>query len=133
MNDPTSSVLSTVAITALCGGVPGVMVWGWVRWIRREETRTLWLTMSRIALASASASALLVFASILYARSIPGYNSSYPDPLPLVIINRSGAVLSLVATATAIGGAITPNLLRWHALVGALGVLLFWLAAGMGM
>ena len=131
MGDTANEILSDIALFVLCGVVPAVMVWGWVRWIRGNQARTPFLVLSRIALVSATASALLALVSVLCYRSIPG-QILLPDPLPAVIVKRSGAALALVATATAIGGSVRPNLLRWQALVGALGALCFWLAVGMG-
>jgi nucleoside recognition membrane protein YjiH len=133
MGDIANEILSDIVLFVLCGVVPGVTIWGWVRWMRRKQARTVFLTLSQIGLVCATVSAFLALSSTLYYRSIPGYNSSYADPLPLVIINRAGSVLALAAVATAICGTIRPNLLRWQALVGALGALFFWLAAGMGM
>jgi hypothetical protein len=132
MGDTANEILSDIVLFVLCGVVPAVMVWGWVRWIRRNQARTVFLILSRIALVSATTSALLALASVLYYRSIPG-RIFVPDPMPAIIVERAGAALALIATATAIGGVMRPNLLRWHALVGALGALFFWLAVGMGM
>jgi hypothetical protein len=132
MNGLTNWILSTVAIIALYVGVPSVMVWGCVRWIRRTQARTVSSVLSLLGLVFATASALLVVSAILYARSIPGYGFSSPDPPALIVIIRSGVGFSLAATVTAVGGAWRPNLLRWHSLIAALGTLFFWFAAGMG-
>lgn len=132
MSDAVNSILSAILLLMVYAVVPGVMVWGWVRWIRRKQAQTVSSVLSVLGLVLATASFLLALSAILYARSIPGYNSSYPDPMAFIIIKRSGALLSLAATASAVGGVWRPSLLRWHSLVGALGALFFWLAAGMG-
>jgi hypothetical protein len=122
-SDTVSIILSDIILFALLGGVPGVMVWGWVRWIRGNEPRNLWSVLSLLGLSFATASVPVLIASILWVRSIPGYDSAYPDPPGLVLLNRATVCLAVASTVTAVAGAWKRSPIRWHALVGAIGTL----------
>lgn len=129
MSNLTNSIVSAVVITALYGGVPGVMIWGWVRWIRRKQPGTIWSVLSLLGLAFATVSALVAAGSILYAHSIGGF--PYYDPR-LMRIFRWGGLLSLAALVFAIAGVWKSNPVRWHALGCAVATLFFWFASAMG-
>jgi uncharacterized BrkB/YihY/UPF0761 family membrane protein len=105
------------------------MIWGWTRWMKRREPRTVFSTLSLIGFTLASISALLAISAMLYARAGGGF--SFYDP-SLMKIYRSGALLSVTAMVFAIIGLWRPSSLRWHAPVCAAGTLVFWLAAASG-
>lgn len=126
-------ILSDVLLFVMFGAAPATVVWGWARLIRHREPRTRSSVLARIGLSCATLSALLACASVVYARSIPGHDSWQRMPFPLMIIDRAGSVLAVISVVAAIPGTWQRNLVRWHALVGAIAVLIFWLASGMGM
>jgi uncharacterized BrkB/YihY/UPF0761 family membrane protein len=109
--------------------LPGVMIWGWTRWMKRGEPRTAFSTLSLIGFTLASISGLLAISAMLYARAAGGF--SFYDP-SLMKIYRWGALLSVTAMVFAIIGLWRPSSLRWHAPVCAAGTLVFWLAAATG-
>jgi len=109
--------------------LPAAMVWGWVRWARRTQTRTFCSILSLIGFTLATASALLAISAVLYARAIGGF--PFYDPL-LLRIFRWGGLLSLSGIAFAIIGGWGPGPLRWHAPACAVGTLVFWVGAAAG-
>jgi hypothetical protein len=120
-----------VALFAICeyAGVPALLIWGWVRWFKRPEPRTLFPILSFVGFAFATASAVLAFLSMVYANFIGGF--AYYDPRLMKIFGLA-AVLSLSATAFALGGVWRPSPLRWHALACGVATLMFWLAVAAG-
>jgi hypothetical protein len=110
-------------------GVPALLIWGWVRWFRRTQPRTLPVILSLIGLALATASSLLAVSSVLYAHAIGGF--PYYDPR-LLRFYRWGAVLSLSGLVFGIAGVWRPGPVRWLAPVCSLGTALFWFASAMG-
>jgi hypothetical protein len=60
-------------------GLPVLMFWGWVRWFRRTQPRTLPSILSLIGFTLATASGLLAVSSVLYAHARGGF--PYYDPL----------------------------------------------------
>ncbi|MFZ1940639.1 MAG: hypothetical protein WBA18_03700 [Terracidiphilus sp.] len=105
------------------------MVWGWIRWIRREKGWSILSLSSLIAFALASASALLVAAMMAYELAIREF--TYDDS-SLMRICAWGALISLSALVLALMGVWRPNSIRWHALVCSFGTLVFWLMAAAG-
>lgn len=65
MNKAVESVLVVVAAVGLYAGLPVLMIWGWVRWFRRTQPRTLPSILSLIGLALATR------ASMIYAGKRP--------------------------------------------------------------
>jgi hypothetical protein len=110
-------------------GVPVLPIWGWVRWLRRTQPRTLPSILSLIGLTLATASALLAISSTLYAHAIGGF--PYYDPR-LLRIYRWGGLLSLAGIVFGIAGVWRPGPVRWLAPVCSLGTALFWFASAMG-
>jgi hypothetical protein len=127
MVDTIRPIVSLILAVVLYCGLPAAMVWGWVRWIRGKQARTVSSVLSLLGLAFATTSALLVGASVWYGRSI-GFDFSLRESLPLALMDWAGACLSLAATAAAVGGLRRPNLVRWHSLLVALGMLVLWMA-----
>jgi hypothetical protein len=106
-----------------------VLVWGWIRWSKRAQSKTLLPIMSLIGFALATASALLALSTMLYAQAIGGFQ--YHDPR-LLRIYRWGALLSLTGTVSALVGVSQPGPLRWHSPFSAVGTLAFWIVAANG-
>jgi hypothetical protein len=106
-----------------------LMIWGWVRWWKNPQRRTMRSILSLVGLAFATASILLWISAALYARSIGGF--PYFDPRVFRVF-RWGGLLSVGAIVFAIGGVWRPNALRWHALVCAAGALFLWFATAAG-
>jgi hypothetical protein len=110
-------------------GVPALLIWGWIRWFRRTQPRTLLSILSSIGLALATASAILAVSSVLYAHAIGGF--PYYDPR-LLRMYRWGGWLSLSGLVLGIAGVWRPGPVRWLAPVCSLGTALFWFASAMG-
>jgi hypothetical protein len=123
------SVLLVLFALAVYGGVPALMVWGWVRWLRRTQPRTLPVILSLIGFTLATASGLLAFSSVVWAHAIGGF--PYYDPR-LLRMYRWGGLLSLSGLVFGIGGLWRPGPVRWLAPVCSLGTALFWFASAMG-
>ena len=107
-----------------CFVAPVILVWGWIRWIRRPKQRTVTSIASLIGFLLASASAVLAVASVADTY-IHGFD--YIDPLWLKVY-RTAARLSLAGLVFSLGGVWRPNALRWHSPVSAIGTLAFWFA-----
>src|SRR5437016_2936621 len=120
-----------VFVLAAGGGIAvlAVMIWGWVRWWKHAQPKTLFSTLSFVGFGLATVSGLLAISSVLYAQLAGGF-SSYD--VALVRIYRWGALLSLAGAVFAIVGLWRPNALRWHAPVCAVGTLVFWLVTAAG-
>ena len=135
INQQPAAKLDTIAIIAVaflkaaCVVVPMIMIWGWLRWLKRPKASSVTARLSLVAFALATLSILLAIASLLYALAIGGF--PYYDPRLLKIF-RVGKILSLVGVIGAICGVWRPNSVRWHALVCSLGSLVFWLIAATG-
>ena len=123
------SVLVVLVAVGFYLGLPVLTIWGWVRWFRRTQPRTLPSILSLIGLTLATASGLLAVSSVLYAHAIGGF--PFYDPR-LLIIYRWGGLLSLSGLVFGIAGVWRPGPVRWLAPVCSLGTLLFWFASAMG-
>jgi hypothetical protein len=107
---------------------PVALFWGWVRWVGRATLWTLTSVLSLIGFLLATASAILAIVSVAYARV---HFFRYYDPV-LMRIFRSGALLSTVGFAFAIGGVWRKNVLRWFAVASVVGMFAFWVLAAAG-
>lgn len=105
-------------------GVPSLTVWGWVRWSKDRDRRTLFSKLSLIGFAFATASSGLALLTWLMA-STKGFR--FYDPL-LLMIYKAGLLLSLAGLLFGILGVWRPGPVRWHALVCGLGMLCFWVS-----
>src|SRR5207302_1584664 len=94
----------------------GVMVWGWVRWSKRSQPKTLLPVLSLVGFALATASGLLAISITLYMQAVGGL--PYYDPT-LLRFYRWGALLSATGIVFAIFGVWRPSPLRWHAPLSA--------------
>jgi hypothetical protein len=110
------SLLATAAFLTL----PIVMIWGWVRWIRRKKLVTVFSVLSLIGLALSTASELLAISMVVYAKVKGGFG--YYDP-SLMRIYAWGILLSLGGLALAAIGVWRQSSLRWHALICSIGAL----------
>jgi hypothetical protein len=108
---------------------PVMLIWGWVRWVRRPKLKTVPSILSLIGFSLATASALLAVSSAGYAQTIHGFR--FYDPRLLRII-RWGCLLSIVGIFFGVSGAWRPSSLRWHAPACALGTLAFWIIVAEG-
>jgi hypothetical protein len=122
----TSDLASAIALVgAFYVALPALLIWGWVRWVKRSKSRTLCPILSLAGFSLASLSAVLAISAITYAlfvRPFPFYDPS------LVKIYGVGGLLSLGGFVFAVGGLWRPSPLRWHAPACAIGMLLFWFA-----
>ena len=109
--------------------LPAAMIWGWIRWLRPTQPRTLFSILSLAGFVLSTASGLLAISAMLCARAIGGFPFYSP---PLLRIYAWGALLSTAATALGAVGVLRPSPLRWHALACGLGTLLFWLVSAAG-
>lgn len=105
-------------------GLPIIFVWGWLRWYKRTGKQGLFSILSLIGFALATVSALLAAVTWGYAKATGGF--PYYDPT-LMSIYRYGALTSLAGIGVALAGVWRPGEVRWHALVCAVGTLLYWL------
>ena len=129
MHKAVESVLLFVFAVCIYAGLPALTIWGWVRWSKRRQPRTLPSILSLVGFTLATASGLLAASSLLYASAIGGF--PFYDPL-LLRIYRWGGVLSLSGIVFGIGGVWRPGPVRWLAPVCSLGTLLFWFASAIG-
>jgi hypothetical protein len=109
--------------------VPVMLAWGWVRWAKSKQPRTLSTVLSVAGFALATASALLAITTLLYGQAIGGF--PFYDRR-LLRIYRWGMLLSLGGTVFSISGLWRTSPLRWHALSAAFGTLVFWVLAASG-
>jgi hypothetical protein len=126
MNEFKSQAFGVLYVIAINIVLPAVMIWGWVRWTKREKQWTVLSILSLIGFVLATASGLLAISSFLYSRAIGGF--PFFDPLLLKIYSW-GALLSAAGIIFAMVGVLRPGPVRWHALVCAMGTLIFWLGA----
>jgi RHS repeat-associated protein len=79
MHKAIESVMVVLFAVGFYIGLPALMGWGWVRWFKRTQPRTLPSILSLIGFALATASGLLAVSSLLYAHMRGGF--PYYDPL----------------------------------------------------
>jgi hypothetical protein len=128
MHDAVQTVIATVLAICLFVVLPAAMIWGWVRWWKCTQPRTLSI-LSLVGFLLATISALLAISTWVHAHEIGGF--PFNDPA-LLRIYRLGGRLSLAGLAFALIGIWRPSPLRWHAPVCAFGILLFWFEMAMG-
>jgi len=104
---------------------PPVMVWGWIRWARREKRWTAGSVSSLSGFVLATGSALLAVALSIYGHLIGGFD--FYDPR-LMRFYAWGTLISLFALVLALTGAWRRSTLRWHALFCSFGTLVYWFA-----
>jgi hypothetical protein len=129
MHKAVESVLLFLFAVGVYVGLPVLMAWGWVRWFRRMQPRTLPVILSLIGFTLATASGVLAVSSVVYAHAIGGF--PFYDPR-LLRIYRWGGLLSLSGLVFGIAGVWRPGPVRWLAPVCSVGTLLFWFASAMG-
>jgi hypothetical protein len=114
MNKAAGSALLVLFVVAVYIALPAVMIWGWVRWSRRTQLRTVSSILSLIGFTLATASGLLAISAMLYTRAVGGF--PFYDPL-LLRIYRWGALLSLSGIVFALIGVWRPGP-RYHLPLG---------------
>jgi uncharacterized BrkB/YihY/UPF0761 family membrane protein len=129
MNELMSRAIGVLYVITINIALPAVMIWGWVRWTKREKQWTVFSILSLIGFVLATASGLLAISSSLYALKIGGF--PFFDPM-LMRIYRWGTLLSATGIIFAMVGVWRPSSLRWHALISAAGTLMFWIASATG-
>jgi hypothetical protein len=106
-----------------------VIIWGWVRWLKRAQPRTLCSILSLVGFTLATLSGILAISSMFYSIEIGGF--PYYDPR-LLRIFRWGGLLSISGIVFALGGSRQSSALRWHAIGLSAGMLLFWFMSAAG-
>src|SRR5215471_11415032 len=119
-----NQTISVLLAIGLYLALPAVMIWGWLRWRKSREPRSVLSTLSFIGFTLGTVSGLLAISATLYSRAVGGFPLYGPS---VMRIYRWGTILSLVAVLFAIIGVWRPGPLRWHAPVCAVGTLAFWL------
>lgn len=104
---------------------PLVMIWGWIRWARREKRWAILPNISLIGFALATASAALAIALAIYGHAIGGFE--FYDPR-LMRIYAWGLLISASALILSITGVWRFSSIRWYALVCSVGMLAYWFA-----
>lgn len=104
---------------------PFVMVWGWIRWARREKSWAVLPVLSLGGFILATGSALLAVVLSLYGHAIGGFD--FYDPR-LMKFYGWGLMTSLLALILALTGVWRRSTLRWHALICSFATLVYWFA-----
>jgi hypothetical protein len=102
---------------------PLLVAFGWIRWVKRKEARTLSSLLSLVGFVFASASFLLALGTFIAALWHGGFQ--YYDSTLLRLFSW-GMRLSLGGVLFGILGVWRPSALRWHALGLSTGMFLFW-------
>jgi hypothetical protein len=110
-------------------GLSGLMVLGWVRWVKDKRPQSLFSILSLIGLAFATASCLLSDLTDIYVRAVHSF--PYHDPTLLAIIIW-GMKLSLAGIGFGIAGAFGKGSLRLFAPISAGVMLVYWFLQAMG-
>src|SRR5271156_94635 len=105
---------------------PIMLIWGWIRWIRRRRELGYPFFLSIIGFVLSTASGVLAASAIVYAVAIHGF--PFYDPA-LLRIYAWGFLLSAGGTVLGLTGVSAPNALRWQAPLAGLGMLAFWMIA----
>jgi len=105
MNKAAESFVLVLFVVGIYVALPAAMIWGWVRWSKRTQPRTLPSILSLVGFTLATASGLLAISAMLYARAIGGF--PFYDP-SLLRIYRWGALLSLSGIVFALIGVWRP-------------------------
>ncbi len=126
MSVPVEIVLTTVLALGLLAA-PVMLVWGWIRWARREKKFDFLSACSFGALTLATTSAGLAISAWIYSAATGGF--AYYDP-PLLRFIRYGFYIAAIGFLFGFAGAWRNNPLRWHGLVAPLGMAAYWVSIG---
>jgi len=110
-------------------GIPLLLIWGWIRWSKDRNPRTIPTTLSLVGFTLSSSSALLALLTALYARFIRSF--PFYDPT-LMKIYGYGSLLSVAGLLFGIAGVWRRGPLRWLAPACSIGMLAFWIIAMTG-
>lgn len=108
---------------------PTVLIWGWVRWIRRPKQKTVTSVLSFLAFVLATLSALVAVSGMIYSLAIGGFPHYDPRLMKIMAV---GGLVSVGSLTFSLAGIWRASSLRWHAPVSAIATLAFWLAAAAG-
>ena len=108
------------------GVLPGILVWGWVRWGKRPKLRTTPSILSLLGFILATTSAILAVSSLVYFHLHPNPRFAIYDPR-LSSMFRCGFLISLAGILFSVVGVWQKSSLRLHAPVCVLGTLAFWM------
>jgi hypothetical protein len=114
-----------IVFPILIAAVPFITIWGWWRWTKLRQPRTLASDLSLIGFGLATLSALLAVITWIMA-STRGF--AFYDPL-LLAIYKVGLLLALGGMILGLSGLWRPGPLRWHAPLCSLAMLVFWFIA----
>jgi hypothetical protein len=117
---PFFGVLIVLGIT----GPPAILIWGWVRWVKRPKQKTVPAILSLVGFVLATGSAVLALATTVYAALIHSF--AFYDPT-LMKIYGWGFMLSLGGIVLGVAGIWRPGSLRWHTPVSGVCMTAFWL------
>ena len=104
--------------------VPIGIIWGWARFIARREAPSTFSIISCIGFGFATASAVLVAGTALYANAVGGFVSYDPR---LKQVFRLGILLTAASVVTSLIGIWRKNPLRWFAPACSAGMTVIWL------
>ena len=107
---------------------PVMLVWGWIRYLRRIDKPEHPFFLAFIGFLLSTASAFLAIAAVAYAIM---HGFAYYDPL-LLRVFRWGGLLSLGGLVLGSTGIARPNPLRWQAPLAGIGMLAFWIISAAG-
>jgi hypothetical protein len=123
-----TSTIWFIVLVAIYVVLPGMFVWGWIRWSKDTTPRTMNSRSSFLGFYLASASALLAVITMLWAVV---HRFPYYDPTLMKIFGL-GSLLALLAISASLVGLWRKNALRWPALACGVGMLVFWIVAMSG-
>ncbi|MBV8050571.1 MAG: hypothetical protein JOZ80_05250 [Acidobacteriaceae bacterium] len=126
MRSPVQSVVLAIYVLCIYIALPIAILGGWVRWTKQPKSWTAFSVLSMIGFLLATFSALLAFASLLYAHAIGGFPFYNPR---LVRFYHWGGRSSLAGIGPGMIGCFRRNTLRWYAPICAIGVFIFWFAS----
>jgi hypothetical protein len=108
--------------------LPCMTIWGWIRWWRAKKPRSLPYWLSLAGFSSATLSELVAIFWIAYSHTVGGV--SFADSRPARIYGATfvcSGLLSVSGLIFALGGIWRKNPLRWHSVICAVGMVVFWI------
>lgn len=119
--------LAVIVVGSLSG--PVVLIWGWIKFARLPQLRTITSILSLLGLILTTASATLAVFMFVHAVRTGGY--PYYDDRALHIY-RWGMLLAVGGASLGIAGAFQRGLLRWQPPVSSMCLLVLWVMGALG-